>query len=72
VKAGKLFAEIAETNLIRSGQSETAINESVYALAQQMYGINRYWHKRTARAGRNTLQSYDENPPDLKVAGKIT
>lgn len=67
-KAQRLFAEIEELSLIRPGQSETAINESIYALAQRIYGITRYWHKRIVRAGRNTLQPYDENPPDLKVA----
>ena len=63
-KAQRLFAEIEELSLIRPGQSETAINESIYALAQRIYGITRYWHKRIVRAGRNTLQPYDENPPD--------
>jgi|HubBroStandDraft_5_1064220.scaffolds.fasta_scaffold00246_16 Xaa-Pro dipeptidase len=67
-KAQRLFAEVKEQNLIRPGQSETAINESIYTLAQKIYGITRYWHKRIVRAGRNTLQPYDENPPDLKVA----
>jgi Xaa-Pro aminopeptidase len=36
-------------------------------LAAQMFGIERYWHKRIVRAGRNTLAPYDENPPDLTV-----
>jgi Xaa-Pro aminopeptidase len=68
IKAQRLFAEVEERSLIRSGRSETEINESIYKLAQQMYGITRYWHKRIVRAGRNTLQPYDENPPDLKVS----
>ncbi len=68
VKASRLFAEVAEQNLIRPGISETEINESVYALAQRMYGITRYWHKRIVRGGRNTLAPYDENPPDLKLS----
>src|SRR5271154_187490 len=68
IKAQTLFTEIEAQGLIRPGRSETEINESVYALAQQMYGITRYWHKRIVRSGRNTLQPYDENPPDLKLA----
>jgi Xaa-Pro dipeptidase len=67
-KAQRLFAEVEKQDLIRPGRSETEINESIYALAQSMYGITRYWHKRIVRAGRNTLQPYDENPPDLKVS----
>jgi Xaa-Pro dipeptidase len=66
-KAQALFAEIDSRKLIRPGTAETEINESIYALARQMYGITRYWHKRIVRAGRNTLAPYDENPPDLTV-----
>lgn len=67
-KAQALFAEVETQNLIRPGVAESEINQSVYALAQRMYGITRYWHKRIVRAGRNTLAPYDENPPDLTVA----
>ena len=66
-KADALFVAVNEKNLIRPGQTEMQINEAVYALAQQTYGITRYWHKRIVRAGRNTLEPYDENPPDLTV-----
>ena len=68
IKAQRLFDEVGAQGLIRPGTSETEINESIYTLAQRMYGITRYWHKRIVRAGRNTLQPYDENPPDLKVS----
>jgi len=67
-KAQALFAEVESRNLIRQGAKETEINEGVYAVAQEMFGISRYWHKRIVRAGRNTLEPYDENPPDLTVA----
>ena len=53
--------------VIRAGVAETQINEDIYALAQQMFGVDTYWHKRIVRAGRNTLAPYDENPPDLTV-----
>lgn len=67
-KAGTLFAEVGAQNLIRPGATEREINEKIYDLAQRMYGITRYWHKRIVRAGRNTLAPYDENPPDLTIA----
>jgi Xaa-Pro dipeptidase len=67
-KAQALFAEVKTRGLIRTGVKETEINEGVYTLAEQMYGISRYWHKRIVRAGPNTLAPYDENPPDLTVA----
>jgi Xaa-Pro dipeptidase len=67
-KAQRLFDQVEAEQIIRPGQSESAINENIYALAQRLYGITRYWHKRIVRAGQNTLKPYDENPPDLTVA----
>jgi Xaa-Pro dipeptidase len=67
-KAGALFADIETNNLIRAGLSELQINEAIYALAAEKYGISCYWHKRIVRAGRNTLAPYDENPPNLTVS----
>jgi Xaa-Pro dipeptidase len=67
-KAHALFAEVETRGLIRPGVKESEINEAIYSLAGQMYGISRYWHKRIVRAGPNTLAPYEENPPDLTVA----
>jgi Xaa-Pro dipeptidase len=67
-KADALFAEVQAQNVIRQGIEESKINEQIYALAERMYGISCYWHKRIVRAGRNTLAPYNENPPDLIVS----
>jgi Xaa-Pro aminopeptidase len=67
-KADALFAEVQAQDIIRPGNEESKINEQIYALAERMYGISRYWHKRIVRAGCNTLAPYDENPPDLLVS----
>lgn len=67
VKAQGLFAEIESRGIIRAGATEKEINESVYALAEELCGVTRHWHKRIVRAGRNTLAPYDDNPPDLTV-----
>ena len=66
-KADELFRAIEARNLIRPNVLESELNQDVYDLANQMYGISTYWHKRIVRAGRNTLAPYDENPPDLTV-----
>ena len=66
-KAERLFHEIGARGLIRSGISESQLNEEIYALANEMYGIKTFWHKRIVRAGRNTLLPYDDNPPDLTI-----
>lgn len=66
-KAERLFREVEERGLIRSGISESRLNEDIYELAKEMYGITAYWHKRIVRAGINTLAPYAENPPDLTI-----
>lgn len=64
-KAEALFREVGARGLIRAGITESKLNEDIYALAKEMFGITTYWHKRIVRAGKNTLLPYDENPPDL-------
>lgn len=64
-KAERLFREVEARGLIRPGIRESQLNEEIYQLAKEMYGITTYWHKRIVRAGRNTLAPYAENPPDL-------
>jgi Xaa-Pro dipeptidase len=66
-KADELFRAIEAQGLIRPNVLETRLNQDIYDLAKQMFGISTYWHKRIVRAGRNTLAPYDENPPDLTV-----
>ena len=66
-KAERLFREIEDRGLIRSGISESRLNADIYELAKEMYGITTYWHKRIIRAGRNTLAPYAENPSDLMI-----
>jgi Xaa-Pro aminopeptidase len=66
-KAEDLFAEVESRGLIRAGITEGQLNEEIYALAKELYGITTYWHKRIVRAGKNTLLPYAENPPDLTI-----
>ncbi len=66
-KAEELFHEVETRELIRPGITEAQLNEEIYALAKEMYGITTYWHKRIVRAGKNTLLPYAENPPDLTI-----
>jgi|SRR5579862_4644981 len=66
-KANELFKAVEKQGLIRANVTESQLNQDIYDLAKQMFGISTYWHKRIVRAGRNTLAPYDENPPDLTV-----
>jgi hypothetical protein len=70
-KAQGSISEVRARGLIRPGVTESEIKANVYALAAQMYGLTRHWHKRIVRTGPNTLAPYDENPPDLTVAKDI-
>lgn len=66
-KAAHLFEMIESRGLIKSGITEKELNKSVYSLAEELYGIRKYWHKRIVRSGENTLLPYHENPPDLTL-----
>src|ERR1700712_3452055 len=66
-KAEILFNTAHERGYFSSNQTEKSLNEKIYALALELYGIEKYWHKRIVRSGPNTMHPYDENPPDLTV-----
>jgi hypothetical protein len=66
-RAEALFHEVEARGLIRPGITEKSLNADIYALAQELYGITTYWHKRIVRAGKNTLLPYAENPPDHTI-----
>jgi Xaa-Pro aminopeptidase len=67
-KAEELFFEIEKLGFVQAGKSERELNDEIYELAFEMFGIRKYWHKRIVRAGENTLCPYKENPPDLVIA----
>ena len=66
-RAEALFHEVEARELIRPGVTESGLNSEIYALAQELYGISTYWHKRIVRAGKNTLLPYADNPPDHTI-----
>ena len=66
-RAEALFHEVEARGLIRPGVTESGLNSEIYALAQELYGISTYWHKRIVRAGKNTLLPYADNPPDHTI-----
>jgi len=61
----QLFIAIEERQLIKPGKTEMELNEAVFMLAKELFGIQKFWHKRIVRSGLNTLVPYDDNPPDL-------
>lgn len=65
--AAILFSTVEERGLIVAGKSEDDLNREIFGLAKELFGIEKYWHKRIVRAGANTLAPYDENPPNLLI-----
>jgi Xaa-Pro dipeptidase len=59
--------EVARRDVIVAGATEKHVNEAVFALAEEMFGISTYWRKRIVRAGANTLAPYAQNPPNLTI-----
>jgi Xaa-Pro dipeptidase len=66
-KARVLFEEIEQRDFIRAAVSESALNARIYALAEELFGIKTYWHKRIVRSGPNTLLPYGDNPLDREL-----
>jgi hypothetical protein len=62
--AAELFAAVEAGGLIAPGLGERQASDAIRDLAADMFGTERWWHKRIVRAGPNTLQPYRENPPD--------
>ena len=63
-KAVELFAAIEPRGIVAPGMGERAASDAIRDLAADMFGVDRYWHKRLVRSGPNTLLPYAENPPD--------
>ena len=66
-KASQLFEEIERRNLIAVGKTEKELNTDVMELAFELFGIRKYCHKRIVRSGKNTLEPYHGNPPNLPI-----
>jgi Xaa-Pro aminopeptidase len=58
----EFFKAIEENNLIAPGKSEEQLNSEICYLAQVKFGIERHWHKKIVRSGKNTLATYPDNP----------
>lgn len=66
-KANQLFNAIIHKKLIKAGKTESQLNEEVFAMAKELFGIEKYWHKRIVRSGKNTLRPYNDNPENLTI-----
>lgn len=67
-KAAQLFDEIERRGMIRPGVAERQLSDEIHDLAGAMFGVRQHWHRRIVRAGPNTLQPFQERPPDRTIA----
>jgi Xaa-Pro aminopeptidase len=66
-KAEALLAAIESQHLVRPGRTETEVDQDIYALAEQSFGVTKHWHKRIVRSGPNTVRIFAENPPVREI-----
>lgn len=59
----QFFKAIEENNLIIAGKSEEQLTSEICDLALNRFGIEKHWHKKIVRSGKNTLAIYPDNPP---------
>jgi Xaa-Pro dipeptidase len=62
-RAETLLEAIERAGFVRPGRTEREVEEDIYALALQRFGVEKHWHKRIVRAGVNTLTIANDNPP---------
>src|SRR5580692_5013756 len=71
-KALALFQAIETNRLVVAGRTERDVEQDIYALARERFGVEKHWHKRIVRSGANTLTTATENPPVRTIeAGDI-
>jgi Xaa-Pro aminopeptidase len=63
-KAKELFSTVEERGSIVPGKSELQLIEEIVQIAKVDFETEEYWHKKIVRAGVNTLQPFNGNPPD--------
>jgi Xaa-Pro dipeptidase len=52
---------------VRAGRTERDIEQEIYAIALEQFGVEKHWHKRIVRAGLNTLTIAADNPPVREI-----
>lgn len=66
-KAEVLFRAVEERGIIRPGVTDKEASAAITALAAELLGVEKHWHKRIVRSGPHTVLPYPENPPDRTI-----
>ena len=66
-KAKDLFETIIQKQVIIAGKSEKQLNNDIYQITSELFGIKKFWHKCVVCSGKNTLLPNQENSTDLII-----
>ncbi|GAA2576779.1 M24 family metallopeptidase [Dactylosporangium fulvum] len=67
VQATELFAEVQARGLVAPGRRDREVSDAIRDLAHDMFGVEKFWHKRIVRSGPHTMEPYGANPPDRVI-----
>ncbi|MER7004739.1 M24 family metallopeptidase [Dactylosporangium sp. NPDC000555] len=67
VRALELFDEVERRGLVAAGRRDREVSDAIRDLAGELFGVDRFWHKRIVRSGEHTLRPYADNPPDREM-----
>jgi Xaa-Pro dipeptidase len=67
-RAFALLDRIEALGLIQPGRTEREVEQDIYKLAADEFGVEKHWHKRIVHAGVNGLATARENPPVVTIA----
>lgn len=65
--AAELFQAVYDGGLIAPGKTEKQLNDEVVKVANDVFGVQTFWHKKIVRAGVNTMCPYSAEPPDVMI-----
>src|ERR1700733_1465838 len=71
-KADALLEAIETQRLVRPGRTEAEVDQDIYALAEQSFGVKKHWHKRIVRSGPNTVCVFSDDPPIREITDDDT
>jgi len=61
-KARELLSAIEAKNIVQVGLSEQEVNDQIFSLAQNEFGVTKHWHKRIVRTGINSVLPFKADP----------
>ncbi|MES2340968.1 MAG: M24 family metallopeptidase [Pseudomonadota bacterium] len=67
-RAEALFAAIEARGLVRAGVLESELSDEIHALAAEAFGVSAHWHRKIVRTGANTVATFHDPTPDLRIA----